>query len=82
VPSSPNPPLRTRPYERLVEALEAVPDRGVRRGLRRSLAELLALAVTATAAGCRIPPNSATTPGVQMCPSTGADPLKATISGR
>jgi Phosphotransferase enzyme family/DDE_Tnp_1-associated len=55
VPSCPTPPVDTNPtrHERLLEALEAVPDPRDRRGVRYSLAAVLALAVTATVAGCR-----------------------------
>jgi predicted transposase YbfD/YdcC len=54
VPSSPTPPADTNPtrHERLVEALQTVPDPRDRRGVRYSLAGVLALAVTATVAGC------------------------------
>jgi hypothetical protein len=55
VPSLPTPPSVTNPtrHERLLEALKAVPDPRDRRGVRYSLAGVLALAVTATVAGCR-----------------------------
>lgn len=55
VPSSPTPPADTNPtrHERLLQALETVPDPRDRRGVRYSLAGMLALAVTATVAGCR-----------------------------
>lgn len=47
--TGPNPTRR----QRLLTALEAVPDPRDRRGIRYSLAGLVALAVTATVAGCR-----------------------------
>jgi predicted transposase YbfD/YdcC len=55
VPSSPTPPADTNPTrrQRLLDALEAVPDPRDRRGVRYSLAGVLAPAVTATMAGCR-----------------------------
>ena len=55
MPSSPTPPANTNPtrHERLLEALETVPDPRDRRGVRYSLTGVLALAVTATVAGCR-----------------------------
>src|SRR5574337_2232683 len=55
VPSSPTLPAKTSTtrHERLLAALEAVPDPRDRRGVRYSLAGVLALAVTATVAGCR-----------------------------
>ena len=55
MPSSPTPPADANPtrHERLLEALETVPDPRDRRGVRYSLAGVLALAVTATLAGCR-----------------------------
>jgi predicted transposase YbfD/YdcC len=55
VPSSPTPPADTNPtrHKRLLEALKAVPDPRDRRGVRYSLTGVLALAVTATVAGCR-----------------------------
>ena len=51
----PTPPAEANPtrHERLLEALEAVPDPRDRRGVRYGLAGVLALAVTATVAGCR-----------------------------
>jgi len=55
VPSCPTPPADTSPtrHERLLEALAAVPDPRDPRGVRYPLAGVLALAVTATVAGCR-----------------------------
>ncbi|WP_232070740.1 transposase family protein [Mycobacterium lacus] len=55
VPSSPTPPADANPtrHERLLQALQTVPDPRDRRGVRYSLAGVLALAVTATLAGCR-----------------------------
>lgn len=55
MPSSPTLPAETNTtrHERLLAALEAVPDPRDRRGVRYSLAGVLALAVTATVAGCR-----------------------------
>lgn len=55
MPSSPTPPADTNPtrHERLLEVLQTVPDPRDRRGVRYSLAGVLALAVTATVAGCR-----------------------------
>ena len=55
VPSSPTLPADTNPtrHQRLLQALQAVPDPRDRRGVRYSLAGVLALAVTATVAGCR-----------------------------
>ena len=55
MPSSPTLPADTNAtrHERLWAALEAVPDPRDRRGVRYSLAGVLALAVTATVAGCR-----------------------------
>lgn len=55
MPSSPTPPADTNPtrHERLLAALQTVPDPRDRRGVRYSLAGMLALAVTATVAGCR-----------------------------
>ena len=55
MPSSPTPPAGTNPtrHERLLKALETMPDPRDRRGVRYSLAGVLALAVTATVAGCR-----------------------------
>jgi predicted transposase YbfD/YdcC len=55
VPSCPTPPAETNPtrHERLLQALATVPDPRDRRGVRYSLAGVLALAVTATVAGCR-----------------------------
>ncbi len=55
MPSSPTLPAETRPtrHERLFEALQTVPDPRDRRGVRYPLAGVLALAVTATVAGCR-----------------------------
>ena len=51
----PTPPAETNPtrHQRLLEALETVPDPRDRRGVRYGLAGVLALAVTATVAGCR-----------------------------
>lgn len=53
--SSPTLSADTSPtrHERLLNALEAVPDPRDRRGVRYPLAGMLALAVTATVAGCR-----------------------------
>ena len=53
MPSSPTPPANTNPtrHERLLEALETVPDPRDRRGVRYSLTGVLALAVTATRPG-------------------------------
>jgi len=55
VPSSPTLPAGANPtrHERLLAALQTVPDPRDRRGVRYSLAGILALAVTATVAGCR-----------------------------
>jgi predicted transposase YbfD/YdcC len=55
MPSCPTPPADTNPtrHEQLLEALQTVPDPRDRRGVRYSLAGVLALAVTATVAGCR-----------------------------
>ncbi|WP_249026125.1 ISAs1 family transposase [Mycobacterium lacus] len=55
MPSSPTPPADANPtrHERLLQALQTVPDPRDRRGVRYSLAGVLALAVTATLAGCR-----------------------------
>ncbi len=55
VPSSPTPPADANPtrHERLLEALQAVPDPRDPRGVRYPLAGVLALVVTATLAGCR-----------------------------
>lgn len=55
MPFSPTLPAQTNTtrHERLLAALEAVPDPRDRRGVRYSLAGVLALAVTATVAGCR-----------------------------
>ena len=55
MPSSPKLPADTNPtrHERLLTALQTVPDPRDRRGVRYSLAGVLALAVTATVAGCR-----------------------------
>jgi predicted transposase YbfD/YdcC len=55
MPSLPASPAVINPtrHERLLDALEAVPDPRDRRGVRYPLAGLLALAVTATVAGCR-----------------------------
>jgi len=55
VPFSPTPSAATNPtrHERLLAVLEAVPDPRDRRGVRYPLAGVLALAVTATVAGCR-----------------------------
>ena len=55
MPSLPTAPAVTNPtrHERLLDALKAVPDPRDRRGVRYSLAGMLALAVTATVAGCR-----------------------------
>jgi hypothetical protein len=55
MPSSPTLPAETNPtrHERLLNTLEAVPDPRDRRGVRYPLAGMLALAVTATVAGCR-----------------------------
>lgn len=53
--SSSTPPLHAHPTrrQRLLDALAAVPDPRDRRGVRYPLNGLLALAVTATVAGCR-----------------------------
>jgi len=55
VPSSPTLPAETNTthHERLLAVLQRVPDPRDRRGVRYSLAGVLALAVTATVAGCR-----------------------------
>ncbi|WP_246133419.1 ISAs1 family transposase [Mycobacterium helveticum] len=55
MPSSPTLPAETNTtrHERLLAALQTVPDPRDRRGVRYSLAGMLALAVTATVAGCR-----------------------------
>ena len=55
MPSSPTLPAGANPtrHERLLAALQTVPDPRDRRGVRYSLAGILALAVTATVAGCR-----------------------------
>ena len=55
MPSSPIPSADANPTrrQRLLEALESVPDPRDRRGVRYPLAGVLALAVTATLAGCR-----------------------------
>ena len=55
MPSSPTSPVGANPtrHERLLSVLETVPDPRDRRGVRYSLAGVLALAVTATVAGCR-----------------------------
>lgn len=55
MPTSPTPPADANPtrHERLLEALQTVPDPRDRRGVRYSLAGVLALTVTATLAGCR-----------------------------
>jgi hypothetical protein len=55
MPSSLAPSAATNPtrHERLLEVLQTVPDPRDRRGVRYSLAGVLALAVTATVAGCR-----------------------------
>jgi predicted transposase YbfD/YdcC len=55
MPSSPTPPADANPtrHERLLEALQRVPDPRDRRGVRYPLVGVLALAVTATVAGCR-----------------------------
>ena len=55
MPSSPKLPADTNPtrHQRLLTALQTVPDPRDRRGVRYSLAGVLALAVTATVAGCR-----------------------------
>lgn len=55
MPSSPTPSLAAHPTRRqhLLDALAAVPDPRDRRGVRYPLAGMLALAVTATVAGCR-----------------------------
>src|SRR5574337_74319 len=55
MPSCPTPLADTNPtrHERLLAALETVPDPRDRRGVRYPLAGVLALAVTATVAGCR-----------------------------
>lgn len=55
MPSSPTPPADANPtrHERLLEALQKVPDPRDPRGVRYPLAGVLALVVTATLAGCR-----------------------------
>lgn len=55
MPSSPTPPADANPtrHERLLSVLNTVPDPRDRRGVRYSLVGVLALAVTATLAGCR-----------------------------
>lgn len=55
MPSSLTSPAAVYPtrHERLLSALETVPDPRDRRGVRYHLAGVLALAVTATVAGCR-----------------------------
>jgi len=55
VPSSPKLPADTNPtrHQRLLTALQTVPDPRDPRGVRYPLAGVLALAVTATVAGCR-----------------------------
>jgi len=55
VPSSPTPPADANPtrHERPLSVLDTVPDPRDRRGVRYSLVGVLALAVTATLAGCR-----------------------------
>lgn len=55
MPSSPTPSAAQHPtrHERLLAVLETVPDPRDRRGVRYPLAGVLALAVTATVAGCR-----------------------------
>ena len=55
MPSSPIPSADANPTrrQRLLEALESVPDPRDRRGVRYPLAGVLALAVTAALAGCR-----------------------------
>ncbi|MGW5323696.1 ISAs1 family transposase [Rhodococcus pyridinivorans] len=55
MPSSPTPSSTAHPtrHERLLSAFETVPDPRDRRGVRYRLAGVLALAVTATIAGCR-----------------------------
>jgi predicted transposase YbfD/YdcC len=55
MPSSPTPPAGANPtrHEHLLSILQTVPDPRDRRGVRYPLAGVLALAVTATVAGCR-----------------------------
>lgn len=55
MPSSPTPPGGANPtrHQQLLTVLGAVPDPRDRRGVRYPLAGVLALAVTATLAGCR-----------------------------
>ena len=55
MPSSPKLPADTNPtrHQRLLTALQTVPDPRDPRGVRYPLAGVLALAVTATVAGCR-----------------------------
>ena len=55
MPSSPTPPADTctTRHQRLFEVLQTVPDPRDRHGVRYPLAGALALAVTATVAGCR-----------------------------
>ena len=55
MPSSPTPPADANPtrHERLLEALQKVPDPRDPRGVRYPLVGVLPLAVTATLAGCR-----------------------------
>ena len=53
--SSPITPVDVHPtcHEQLIAVLESVPDPRDQRGVRYPLAGMLALAVTATVAGCR-----------------------------
>ena len=55
MPSSPTSPTDSNPtrHQRLLAVLDTVPDPRDRRGMRYPLAGVLALAVTATVAGCR-----------------------------